>query len=122
MLDFDTDPLIEPAILITIVTEAVLQESVLNLFQRLKVRGYAISPAQGRCYPRLNQKLIDSAPVASEESEGVAAVESGIATQIEIRAIASKEVANVIFYVLKEQQRDFAILAYRQQVEALSEI
>jgi hypothetical protein len=85
------------------------------------VRGYSISPAQGRRYLRLSQVVTQ--PASSQDPEAIdMAVETGVATQIEIKAIASKEVANVIFYVLKEQQRDFAVVAYRQEVDALSEI
>jgi hypothetical protein len=38
---------------------------------------------------------------------------------MEIKAIASQEISNVILYALKEQQRDFAVFVYRQPVEAL---
>ncbi|NJO42295.1 MAG: hypothetical protein HC769_05855 [Cyanobacteria bacterium CRU_2_1] len=111
MLDVEQLSLVEPAFLITIVVESVLKESIVVLLKKLKVKSYTVSAIQGegRYTKRLNS--------ASESTE--ISQELSIETNVEIKAIVSQELSNVILYALKEQQREFAIFAYRQKVEAL---
>jgi hypothetical protein len=106
MLDFDQFSLVEPAYLVTVISEAVLKDSLIRLLKNLKVKSYTVSEIQGEGrYMRRSAE-----PEASS---------SFVETSIEVRAIVSQELSNVILYALKEQQRDFAIFAYRQPVEAL---
>jgi hypothetical protein len=110
MLDFEQtalDDLVQPAVLVTIICEAVLKDSVVGLLKNLKVKGYSISAVEG-------------ARSGDDGTEDSAA--NRVETNVEIRAIVSKELSNVVLYALKEQQRHFAITAYRQTVEALAEI
>lgn len=106
MLDFDQFSLVEPAYLVTVISESVLKDSLIRLLKNLKVKSYTVSEIQGEGrYMRRSAE-----PEASS---------SFVETSIEVRAIVSQELSNVILYALKEQQRDFAIFAYRQPVEAL---
>jgi nitrogen regulatory protein PII len=106
MLDFDQFSFVEPAYLVTIISESVLEESIIKLLKNLKVKSYTVSQVQGE--GRYMRRSADPEATASM-------VETGV----EIRAIVSQELSNVILYALKEQRKDFAIFAYRQQVETL---
>ncbi len=112
MIDFEDSSLAQPAVLVTIVTEAVLKDSLVTLLKNLKVKSYTISPVEGA--ERRVEQL-----TAGSESQPEASRETHIETQIEIRTIVSREVSNLLFHVLKEQQRSFAIIVYRQAVEAM---
>jgi nitrogen regulatory protein PII len=110
MLDFEQQfSLVEPAFLVTIVSETILKDSLMTLLTQLKVRSYTISEVQGA--GRQSRRSVD--PEASQFKM--------VETNLEIKAIVSQEISNVILYALKEQQRDFAVFVYRQQVEALIE-
>lgn len=106
MLDFDQFSLVEPAYLVTVISESVLKDSLIRLLKNLKVKSYTVSAIQGE--GRYMRRSAEPEPSSSF-----------VETSIEVRAIVSQELSNVILYALKEQQRDFAIFAYRQQVEAL---
>ncbi|MBD1850951.1 hypothetical protein [Leptolyngbya sp. FACHB-711] len=128
MLDFEqASSLTESAVLVTIITEAVLQESIVSLLKSLKVIGYSITQVEGGGrYTRLHHTAItppeNSEAGGSSLSDGTEAqVETQIKPNIEIRAIVNDELSNVILYALKEQQRNFAIVAYRQAIEVLAE-
>lgn len=108
MQDFEQFSLVDPAVLVTIVSETILKESLITLLTKLKVRSYTVSEVQGA--GRYLRRSAEPGGAASSEM---------IETNLEIKAIVSQELANVIFYALKEQQRDFAIFVYRQPVEAL---
>lgn len=108
MQDFEQFSLVDPAVLVTIVSETILKESLITLLTKLKVQSYTVIEAQGA--GRYTRR---SAEVSNEASSEM------IETNLEIKAIVSQELSNVILYALKEQQRDFAIFVYRQQVEAL---
>lgn len=112
MLDFDQFSLVEPAVLLTIISEAVLEESVVTLLKNLKVPSYTVSQVQGEG----RQSRRSASPDADPATDNLSSM---VKTTVEIRAIMSQELSNVILYALKEQQRDFMIYAYRQQVEAL---
>jgi hypothetical protein len=118
MLDFEQsslDELVQPAVLVTIICETVLRDSVVGLLKNLKVKGYTVTEAQGEGrYEALRDANSDS------ETGEETAVASVIETQVEVRALVSKDLSNVILHALKEQQKNFAIMAYRQTVEALA--
>lgn len=112
MLDFEQSALpVEPAFLVTIVSETILKESLLMLLTKLNVKSYTISEVQGA--GRYMRRSADPAAATSDNQM--------IETNLEIKAIVSEELSNVILYALKEQQRDFAVFVYRQQVESLIE-
>ena len=118
MLNFEQTSLVEPAMLVTIVTEAVLQDSLITLLKSLKVKGYTITPVRGESrYSR----LVESVAEAGGETATETRLEISVETNVEIRAIVSQETSNVILYALKEHQHQFAIMAYRQAIEALGE-
>lgn len=123
MLDFEqASSLTESAVLVTIMTEAVLKESIVSLLQSLKVIGYSITQVEGGGrYTRLHQAAIGSDAPDRAEAQLDTQIETQIQPNIEIRAIVSDELSNVILYALKEQQRSFAIVAYRQPIEVLAE-
>jgi nitrogen regulatory protein PII len=113
MLDFDQsslDELVQPAVLVTIICEAVLKDSVVSLLRNLKVKGYSVSVVEGAGHYE-----------AVGESGTETLVVNSVETNVEIRAIVSKELSNVVLYALREQRQHFAITAYRQTVEALAD-
>ncbi len=117
MLDLDQSAsLTQPAVLVTIITESILKESIIKLLKSLKVMGYSISEVEGGGhYARL-------ATIDREAESPDTQVETPMTTSIEIRAVLSQEVSNVVLYALKEQQGNFAIIAYRQTIEVLGEV
>jgi hypothetical protein len=115
MLDFEEYSLTQPAVLVTILSEAILRSSIEKLLKKLKVYGYSVSEVDG--VAKRVQKF--SSPPQTDALE--TAIENYATTSIEVRAVVSPELSNVIIYALKEQQREFAILVYRQKVEALIE-
>lgn len=121
MFDFEDYSLTQPAVLVTILTEADLQDSIEKLLRNLKVFGYSVSETPG-AVKRIQQfGQIAAAPTEAIETSTETQVESYAATRVEIRAVVSPELSNVILIALKEQQRQFAVLVYRQKVEALVE-
>ena len=118
MLDFEQISLVQPATLVTIATEVVLKDSIVTLLKNLKVKSYTITEVagEGRC-----PKLVEISAGEGAETATETRVETHTATPIEIRAIVSQDLSNVILYTLKEYQHEFAIVAYRQSVEALGE-
>lgn len=108
MMDFDQFSLTEPAFLVTIVSEAILKDSIVKLLNNLKVKGYSVRDVESG--GRYTRRLVNP-----EETTEVPPPEPSI----EVQAVVSEELANVLLYAMREQQRDFAIFAYRQKVEAL---
>lgn len=122
MLNFEQTSLVEPGMLVTIVAEAVLKDSLITLLKNLKVRGYTVSSVQGESrYPRLVEAAPEVTSETAAETTTETKVEISVETSIEIRAVVSQETSNVILYALKEQQHQFAIVAYRQPIEMLGE-
>jgi nitrogen regulatory protein PII len=114
MLDFEQsspDELVQPAVLLTIICEAVLKDSVVSLLKNLKVQGYTVTEVAGEG----RQEFVGKADDGERKI-----VVTQVPLQTEVRALVSKDLSNVILYTLKEQQRHFTILAYRQMVEALA--
>ncbi|MBF2049916.1 MAG: hypothetical protein EDM05_015580 [Leptolyngbya sp. IPPAS B-1204] len=114
MLDFEDYSLTQPAVLVTILAEAILRSSIEKLLKNLKVYGYSVSEVDGvaKRVQRFGTVPSEAAPTE---------IENYTTVSIEIRAVVSAELSNVILYALKEQQREFAIVVYRQKIEALLE-
>jgi nitrogen regulatory protein PII len=115
MLDFEQsslDELVQPAFLVTIICEAVLKDSVVGLLKNLKVQGFTVTDVVGQGRYGSFADAIGEAPETP--------VMTDVKLEVEVRALVSKDLSNVILYTLKEQQQNFTIMAYRQTVEALS--
>lgn len=93
----------QPAVLVTIICEEVLRDSVLMLLKGLKVKGHIINY------------------VAAEDQRGVILGSTLDAmTNLEIRAIVPREISEVIFHTLQKHRGDHAVIVYRQDIEALA--
>lgn len=126
MFDFEDYSLTQPAVLVTILTEAVLRDSIEKLLRSLKVFGYSVSETPGAVkriqqFGQLATVQTETTQTDTIEANTETQVESYTATGVEIRAVVSPELSNVILIALKEQQRQFAVVVYRQKVEALIE-
>ncbi len=93
---------IKPAVLITIIGETVLKDRIVQLLKSHSVTGYTVNQVQGE--GGHGRRLGDMA---------------GYNTNIEIKTIVSPEVAAPIFFALKDYQGKHALIAFRQNVEAL---
>ena len=91
------------AVLVTIIGETVLQDRIIKLLQDLSITGYTISQAQGA--GRHGNRRGDMV---------------GYNTNIEIKTVVSQEVSESIFSGLAEYQSNHALIAFRQNVEALT--
>lgn len=118
MLDFEDYSLTQPAVLVTILTEAILRSSIEKLLKSLKVYGYSVTEVEGRAK---RVQRFSSEPQLNAEASLDTEIENYTTTSIEIRAVVAPELSNVILFALKEQQREFSIVVYRQKVEALIE-
>ena len=94
---------IELAVLVVIIGETVLQDRIINLLQDLDVTGYTLSQAQG------------AGRHGSRRGDMVS-----YNTNIEIKTVVSPEVSEAIFSGLVEYQSNHALIAFRQNVEALT--
>lgn len=94
---------IKPAMLVVIIGETVLQDRIIKLLKELGVNGYTLSQAQG------------SGRHGSRKGDM-----SGYNTNIEIKTVVSQEVSEAIFSGLTEYQSNHALIAFRQNVEALT--
>ena len=94
---------IKPAVLVVIIGETVLQDRIIKLLKELGVNGYTLSQAQGA--GRHGSRKGDM---------------SGYNTNIEIKSVVSLEVSDAIFSGLVEYQSNHALIAFRQNVEALT--
>jgi nitrogen regulatory protein PII len=91
------------AVLVVIIGETVLQDRIIKLLQNLGVTGYTISQAQG------------AGRHGSRKGDMV-----GYNTNIEIKTVVSQEMSESIFASLAEYQSNHALIAFRQNVEALT--
>ncbi|MBD2655472.1 MULTISPECIES: P-II family nitrogen regulator [Synechocystis] len=98
-----SSPSIETAVLVIIIGENVLQGRIINLLKDLEVTGYTISQAQG---------------VGRHGSRRGDMVSYN--TNFEIKTVVSREVSEDIFSGLVEYQSNHALIAFRQNVEALT--
>jgi hypothetical protein len=94
---------IKPAVLVVIIGETVLQDRIIKLLQDLGVIGYTLSQAQG------------AGRHGSRKGDLV-----GYNTNIEIKTVVSQTVSESIFSGLAEYQSNHALIAFRQNVEALT--
>jgi nitrogen regulatory protein PII len=91
------------AVLVVIIGETFLQDRIIKLLQDLGVTGYTLSQAQG------------AGRHGSRKGDMV-----GYNTNIEIKTVVSQEVSEAIFSGLTEYQSNHALIAFRQNVEALT--
>ncbi|MBE9196143.1 hypothetical protein IQ219_12700 [Synechocystis sp. LEGE 06083] len=98
-----SSPPIETAVLVIIIGENVLQGRIINLLKDLEVTGYTISQAQGA--GRHGNRRGDMVSYN---------------TNFEIKTVVSREVSEDIFSGLVEYQSNHALIAFRQNVEALT--
>lgn len=124
MLDFEDYSLTQPAVVVTILTESVLRDSIEKLLKRLKVYGYSVSESVGvvkRVQQFGNLATVQTDSETTSETLAETQTENYVPTQLEIRALMAPDLSNVVLFALKEQQREFPIVVYRQKVEALIE-
>ena len=94
---------VQPAVLVTIICESVLRDRVVHLLKNHSVSGYTISQVQGE--GGHGRRMGDIA---------------GYNTNVEIKAMTSSEISDGILSSLKEERGDHALVAFRQDIEALS--
>lgn len=99
----ETSP-IKPAVLITIIGESVLKDRLVKLLKSKGVEGYTINEVRGE--GGHGRRLGDIA---------------GYNTNIEIKTVVSPEASDEILHALAESRNGHALMAFRHNVEALSE-
>lgn len=95
---------VKTAVLITIIGESVLRDRLVKLLKSKQVTGYTISQAQGE--GGHGRRLGDIA---------------GYNTNIEIKTVVSPENSDDILNALMEMRNGHALMAFRQNVELLSD-
>jgi hypothetical protein len=95
---------VQAAVLITIIGESVLRERLVKLLKSKGVTGYTISQAQGE--GGHGRRLGDIA---------------GYNTNIEIKTVVSPENSDDILRALMEMREGHALMAFRQNVELLTD-
>jgi len=98
----NSDTPTQPAVLLTIIGESVLQDSIVHLLKSYDVTGYTITQAQGE--GGHGKRLGDI---------------SGYNTNIEVKTLVSLEVSDAILLTLKQDSGKHALIAFRHNVEAL---
>lgn len=88
--------------LVTIISEAVLQDRLINLLTTLDVSGYTLVPAKG----------------AGSHGRRMGDI-AGYNTNIEIKTVVTSEVSDQLFESLQPLQEVYALIAFRQAVEGL---
>jgi hypothetical protein len=92
----------EKRTLLTIVTEAVVEQTLLRDFDRLGVRGYTVSDARGK------------------GSRGVRDAAWNEAANIRIEVICAEEQAEILLRHLQERYyADYAMVAFLQDIKVL---
>jgi nitrogen regulatory protein PII len=94
---------IQPAVLITIIGESVLRDRIVKLIKSKGVTGYTISEVRGE--GGHGRRMGDIA---------------GYNTNIEIKTIVSPEASDDILRALAENRNGHALIAFRHEIEALS--
>lgn len=97
-------PPVKSAILLTIIAETVLKDAIVQLFKSYSVSGYTVNQVQGE--GSHGRRLGDMA---------------GYNTNIEIKAIVSQEISDVILLSVKDYQGKQALMVFRQNVEVLAD-
>ena len=98
------DTTVKPAVLLTIIAESVLRDRIVKLLKNNNVTGYTISDVQGE--GGHGRRMGDIA---------------GYNTNIEIKTLVSPEASDDILRGLAELREGHALIAFRQDVEALSD-
>jgi nitrogen regulatory protein PII len=98
-----SSPSIDSAVLVVIIGESVLQDRIIKLLQDLGITGYTLSQVQG------------AGRHGSRKGDLV-----GYNTNFEIKTVVSQVVSKAIFSGLVEFQSNHALIAFRQNVEALT--
>ncbi|MBV9387063.1 MAG: hypothetical protein JOZ78_11615 [Chroococcidiopsidaceae cyanobacterium CP_BM_ER_R8_30] len=93
---------VQPAVLLTIIAESVLQDRLIHLLKGHNVSGYTIAQVQGE--GGHGRRFGDIA---------------GYKTNVEIKTVMSREVSDAVLLELKAHQDQHAMIAFRQNVEAL---
>jgi len=99
----ETTP-VKPAVLITIIGESVLRDRIVKLLKSKGVTGYTLSEVRGE--GGHGRRLGDIA---------------GYNTNIEIKTVVSPETSDEILSALAESRNGHALIAFRHDVEALSD-
>lgn len=89
-------------ILVTIISESVLQEHFVKLLTKLKVSGYTIIPAQG----------------AGSHGRRMGDI-AGYNTNILIQVILNSELSDQLFEHLKALRETHALIAFQQPIEGI---
>ncbi len=88
--------------LVTVISEAVLQDRLIQLLTKLGVSGYTITPAQG----------------AGSHGKRMGDI-AGYNTNIEIKTLVTSELSDSLLAELKPLQGSHVLIAYRQKVDGL---
>lgn len=88
--------------LLTIISEAVLQDRLIQILTQFHVSGYTITPAQG----------------AGSHGRRMGDI-AGYNTNIEVKTIVSLEISDQLLIALKPLQESYVFIAFRQRVEGL---
>ncbi|HAG82233.1 MAG TPA: hypothetical protein DCL61_13965 [Cyanobacteria bacterium UBA12227] len=95
---------LQPAVLITIIGESVLRDRLLKLLKSKGVTGYTVIDVQGE--GGHGKRMGDIA---------------GYNTNIEIKSVVSSDVSEDILLAIAQMRNGHALIAFRQNVETLSE-
>ncbi|HEY9670038.1 MAG TPA: DUF3240 family protein [Waterburya sp.] len=101
------DTPIKSAVLITIIGEAVLRDRIVKLLKNQGVTGYTLNQVQGE--GGHGRRMGDMSDII------------GYNTNVEIRTIVPLEASDGILRALAEMRDGYALIAFRQNVEALSD-
>lgn len=96
---------VKPAVLITIIGEAVLKDRIVKLLKSKGVTGYTVNPVQGE--GSHGRRMGDISDII------------GYDTNIEIKTVVPPEASDDILSALVEIREGHALIAYRHSVEAL---
>ena len=91
------------SVLVVIIGETVLQDTIVKLLQSLGIKGYTLSQAQG------------AGRHGNRQGDMV-----GYNTNIEIKTIVSTATATTIFTELEPYQENHALIVFSQSVQALA--
>nr|WP_229415452.1 hypothetical protein [Moorena bouillonii] len=97
------DAPINNAVLVTIIGESVIRESLVKLIKSHGATGYTVSDVRGEGG---HGRRLGDIP--------------GYNTNVEIKTIVSREVSDAILRAIAEYRNRHALIAYRQDIETLS--
>lgn len=94
---------VKPAVLVTIIGESVLRDRIVKILKSKGVTGYTLSEVLGE--GGHGRRMGDIA---------------GYNTNVEIKTVVSPEDSDEIFQALAENRNGHALIAFRHNVEAMS--